>query len=50
MGEGETDVRQKKQTAATDSMEGLSPPSRSLRDDRRAGGDAHSPTPAPVLT
>ena len=34
-GEGlETDVPQKKQTAATDSMEGISPP---LRDDGRAG-------------
>ena len=33
-GEGlETDVPQKKQTAATDSMEGISPP---LRDDGRA--------------
>ena len=31
--EGETDVPQKKQTAATDSMEGISP----LRDDGRAG-------------
>ena len=47
-GEGlETDVPQKKQTAATDSMEGISPP---LRDDgrvRRSGRDAHS---VPVLS